>query len=459
MERPWLKSYGPGVPADIPYPEGMLVQHILEDPAARFPNRPAAILPAALGKALYAGRVSYRDLERSANRFANGLSSLGVQKGGRIGLILPNSPQFLIAFFGAIKAGAIVVVFDPLSTPHEIESQLIDCGAETVVTMTRFYPAVKQVQPNTLVTRVIATNNGEYFPPIVRAFSPLVRETQVEIGVDLDPRDYSFKQIIRRSSEAPPRVTMRPEDVALLQYARGSGDFPKGAVMTHRNLVSNCLQSTAWRTDAEAGHEVALCIVPFSRLYGMQFGMFDNLFLGGALILLAAVELKQVLRVIGKYQPTVLLGDTALYSELLKYPAIGKYGLRSIRAFLCNPAPLPDEVLKGWENLTGESLVGVYGVSGSGLVTHASPIHVNRPPGGIGLPLPGTLARIVDEKSSSVELAAGQTGKLAVKGEQLFEGYWNRPEETAKAILDGWFITGELARMDAEGFFYLVSKD
>jgi long-chain acyl-CoA synthetase len=458
MNRPWLKFYEPGVPEEIPYPEGMLVHHFLENTAERFPNRPAIILPTGFGKNLYEGRVTYRDLDRAANRFANGLERLGIQKGDRVALMLPNSPQFLIAYFGALKLGAVVVAFDPLCTPQEIERQLVDCGTETVVTMIQFYPIVKQAQANTLVTRVIATNIKEYFPAAVRAFSALARGKQEAFGVDLDPRDYSFKQILRRSSEAPLQVPIRPEDVALLQYSRAAKGIPMGAVLTHRNLVSNCLQATAWRTDAESGHEVALCVIPFFHLYGMQTAMLVNLFLGSALILFARFELEHALMAIDKYQPTVFPGDPTLYTALVEYPPIRSYNLRSIRVCLSGPEPLPDGVQEGWETLTGGRLVEAYSLTESGPLTHANPIHGERKQGSIGVPLPGTLARIVDPDAINVELGSGQVGKLAIKGEQVFKGYWNRPEETTNDLKDGWLITGDLARMDEDGFFYLLER-
>ena len=228
MDKPWLKFYEPGVPEEIPYPEGMLVHHILEQAAARFPNRPATIFPTGLGKRLYEGRVSFRDLDRSANRFANGLASLGIRKGDRVGLILPNSPQFLIAYFGALKAGAVVIAFNPLCTPQEIERQLVDSGAETVVTMTKSYPAVKQVQANTLVTRVVATSIKEYSHPVVRSLFTFVQENEESSRVEMDRRDYSFKQMLRQSSESHPDLPIAPDDVAVLQYTGGTTGSPKG---------------------------------------------------------------------------------------------------------------------------------------------------------------------------------------------------------------------------------------
>lgn len=458
MDKPWLRFYEPGVPEEIPYPEGMLVHEILEHTAARFPNRPATIFPSLLGKDLYEGRLSYRDLERAANRFANGLIALGIQKGDRVALILPNSPQFLIAYFGALKAGAVVIAFNPLYTPHEIERQLIDCGAETVVTMTKFYPAVKQVQANTLVTRVIATNIKEYFHPFIRAVFSRTREKKEGFHVKLDPRDYSFKLMLHGAPDTRPEVPITAKDIALLQYTGGTTGVPKAAMLTHQNLVSNCLQCAAWRTDAEPGHEVALCIIPFFHLYGMQVALLNNIFVGGALILFPRFELEPALIAIDKYQPTVFPGVPTLYIALLNYPAIGKHNLRSIRVCLSGAAPLPAEVQKAWEALTGGRLVEGYGMTEAGPLTHANPIHGQGKSGSIGIPVPGTLARVVDPEFPDIELRVGEVGELAVKGPQVFQGYWNRPDETAKTLRDGWLITGDFAQMDEDGFFYIVER-
>jgi long-chain acyl-CoA synthetase len=458
MDKPWLKSYEPGVSEEIEYPEGMLVHHILEQSAERFPNRPATIFPAPVGENLYEGRLSYRDLENAANRFANALLALGIQKGDRVALILPNSPQFLISYFGALKAGAVVAAFNPIYTPAEIERQLIDCGAETVVTMTKFYPAVKQVQAMTRVTRVIATNIKDYFHPVVSALFSIAREKQEGFRVPLDRRDYSFRLMLRRSTEARPQITLSPDDIALLQYTGGTTGVPKAAILTHRNLVSNCLQSVVWRTEAEPGNEVALCIIPFFHLYGMQIAMLNNVYLGGALILLPKFDARQAVMAIDKYQPSVFPGVPTLYIALLNYPAIDKHNLHSIRVCLSGAAPLPVEVQRSFEALSGGRLVEGYGMTESGPLTHANPIHGTRREGSIGLPVPSTLARIVDPEFPNVELRVGEVGELAIQGPQVFQGYWNCPEDTAKTLVDGWLITGDLARMDEEGFFYIVER-
>ena len=458
MDKPWLKFYEPGVPEEIIYPEGMLVHHILEQSADRFPNRPATIFPAAVGKNLYEGRLTYRDLERASNCFANALIQLGIQKGDRVALILPNSPQFVIAYFGALKAGAIVIAFNPLYTPHEIERQLNDCDAETVVTMTKFYPAVKSVQANTRVTRVITTNIKEYFHPLVSTLFTVAKEKKEGFRVHLDRRDYSFKMMLRGANDARPQIAGNPDDVALLQYTGGTTGIPKGAILTHRNLVSNCLQTAAWRTDAEVGHEAALCVIPFFHLYGMQIAMLNNIYLGGALILFPKFELEHTLMAIDKYQPTVFPGVPTLYIAIINYKDAHKHNLRSIRVCLSGAAPLPQEVQTAFEMLSGARLVEGYGLTESGPLSHANPIHGERRVGSIGLPVPSTRARIVDPEFPEVELPVGAVGELAIQGPQVFQGYWNRPDETSKTLHNGWLITGDIARMDEDGFFYIVER-
>lgn len=458
MDEAWLKFYEPGVPVEIPYPEGMLVHHIFENTATRFPNRPVTVFPLRIGKGLYEGRVSYRDLDRAVNRFANGLATMGIRKGDRVALALSNAPQFLISFFGALKAGAIVVALDPQSPPEDLERKLIDSGAETVVTMHQFYRTIKEIQAKTLVTRVIATNIREYYPPAARSIFSLKREKMDAQSIELDRRDYSFKQILRGSSETSPSVQVGAEDIAILQYSGGIETAPKGAILTHRNLVSNCLQSSAWRTEAEPGREVALCVTPFFHSYGMQMAMLGDILLGGALILFPVFEPEIVLASIEKYRPSFFPAVPAVYIALLNYPAVRKYNLQSIRTYLSGVAPLPIEVQKGWEALSGARLVECFGSKESGPFALANPIHGKRKPGSIGIPTPGTQARIVDPESDGAELSPGHLGELALKGPQVFKGYWNRADETAKTLREGWLLTGDLAQVDEDGFFYVVNR-
>ncbi|TAH51287.1 MAG: long-chain fatty acid--CoA ligase [Chloroflexota bacterium] len=458
MNRPWQKMYEKGVPEEIVYPEGMVVTDILDHAAARFPNSAATIFPTALGSRMFAGRLSYRDLEEATNRFANALIQLGVQKGDRVALLFPNSPQFVIAFFGALKAGAVAIAFNPIYTEYEIERQLNDCGAETVVTMTKWYPAIKKVQANTRVTRVIATNIKDYFHPLASLLFTLAKEKQEGFRVQLDPKDYSFKMMLQNASPAKPNVPLTPDDVALLQYTGGTTGVPKGAVLTHRNLVANCLQSSAWFTTAQDGKEITLAVIPFFHMYGMQIGMLLTMYKAGALVLFPRFDLDQAFIAIDTYKPTIFPGVPALYIALINSPDVHKHDLRSVRMCLSGAAPLPQEVQTGFEMLSGGRLVEGYGMTESSPLTHANPINGERRAGSIGVPVPSTDARIVDPENPAQELPHGAVGELAIKGPQVFQGYWNRPEESVNTLRDGWLITGDIARMDDEGFFYIVER-
>lgn len=458
MDRPWHRMYEKGVPTDIEYPDGMVVPDLLEQAAADLPGNTATIFPTAIGNRMMAGRLTYRDLDRAANRFANALIALGVQKGDRVALLLPNSPQFVIAYMGALKAGAVVIAFNPIYTTHEIERQLNDCGAETIVTMTRWYPQVKQVQANTRVTRVVTTNIKEYFHPIAARLFTLAREQKEGFRVPLDRQDYSFKMMLAGAGDSKPNVPLAPDDVALLQYTGGTTGAPKGAVLTHRNLVANCLQSVAWFTTARRGQEVTLAVIPFFHMYGMQIAMLLTIKLAGALVLFPRFELEQSFLAIDTYKPTIFPGVPALYIALINSPDVHKHDLHSISMCLSGAAPLPQEVQTSFEMLSGGRLVEGYGMTEAAPLTHANPIYGERRAGSIGVPVPGTDARIIDPENPDTVLPAGAVGELAVKGPQVFGGYWDRPEDSASTLRNGWLVTGDIARMDDDGFFYIVER-
>lgn len=458
MDKPWVKFYDKGVPARLDYPPDLLVHRFLEKTAEKFPDRPATIFPAAVGKKLLAGMLTFRDLEDAANRFANALASLGVKKGDRVAIHLPNTPQFVISYFGALKAGAIVTAFNPLYTAPEVERQLNDCGAETMVTMTKFYPIVKQVQAKTKVKRVIVTNIKEYFHPVVKTLFTLAREKKDGHRVAVDPKDYGFGALLSRASATRPNVPLRPEDIALLQYTGGTTGIPKGAVLTHRNLGSNLVQSAAWRPDSRPGQESSICVLPFFHLYGMQVGMNNMIYLGGAMILFPRFEIDLVLMAIDHYKPTLFPGVPTLYIAINNYKDIAKHDLKSIRACLSGAAPLPLEVETQFEKSISGKVVEGYGLTESGPVATSNPIAGLRKSGSIGIPFPDTELKVVDPENPAHDLAIGEVGEIAIKGPQVFQGYWNRPEETTRALHNGWLITGDIGKQDTDGYFYIVER-
>lgn len=458
MNRPWLKFYDKGVKPNLEYPPDLVLPGLLERSAEKFPDHRATIFPGALGHRLYESVLTYRQLDEAANRFANALIALGVKKGDRVAIHLPNSPQFLISFFGAFKAGAIVITFNPVYTAPEVERQLNDCGAETIVTMTRFYPMVNQVRAKTKLRHVIVTNIKDYFHPLLKTLYTLAREKKAGDRVAVDPKDYDFRDLLRRSSATRPSVPVKADDVALLQYTGGTTGIPKGAVLTHRNLVSNVMQIDAWRTDIEPGKEMALCVLPFFHVYGLQVGMIHSVYNAGAMVLFPRFEIDPVFAAIDKYKPTNFPGVPTLYNAIKSHPDIGKHDLKSIRVCLSGAAPLPLEVQTQFEKLTGGKLVEGYGLTETSPVATCNLINGTRKPGSIGVPLPDTEVKIVDPEDPKRDLPVGEVGEVAIKGPQVFRGYWNRSDETAKVLFDGWFITGDIGKQDDDGYFYIVER-
>lgn len=460
MNQPWLKHYDPGVKPKLDYPSDLSVPRLLEISAEKYPDNPAVLFPALLGHSLLAGKLTYRQLDQAANRFANALIALGVKKGDRVAIHLPNTPQFPIAFYGAFKAGAIVIAFNPVYTAPEVERQLNDCGAETIVTLTRFYPLIQQIRAKTKLKRVIVTSIKDYFHPLVKTLYSVAREKKEGDRVAIAPGDHAFLDLLARSSAAPPspRVATNADDIALLQYTGGTTGIPKGAVLTHRNLYSNVVQVGAWRTDVQPGKEVTMCILPFFHVYGLQVGMQNAVFLGGSMVMFPRFEIDTVLAAIDKYHPTTFPGVPTMYNALRNNPEIKKHDLSSIRVCLSGAAPLPLEVQTQFEKLISGKLVEGYGLTETSPVAVSNPTGGKRKSGSVGMPLPDTDVKIVDPEDPKKEMPLGEVGEVAIEGPQVFQGYWQRADETAKVLFDGWFITGDIGRMDEDGYFYLVER-
>src|SRR5712692_3906307 len=289
MDKPWLKFYETNVPATLTYPAQPLFQ-LLDNAVAKFPNRPAIYF--------FDERISYRTLASYVNRFANALIALGVKKGDRVAVHLPNSPQFVIAYYGALRAGAVVAAHSPLYTQSELEHQLNDCGAETIVTLTLTYNRVKSAQPKTKVRNVIVSNIKDFFPPLLKALFTLFREKKEGHRADVQAGDPMLMRLLLRFPDTPPPVDVRADDIALLQYTGGTTGLPKAAMLTHRTLVTNVMQTAHWNPQAEVGKEVFVCVLPFFHLYGQQIGINHAIYLASSLILFPRYERKPVLQAI-----------------------------------------------------------------------------------------------------------------------------------------------------------------
>jgi long-chain acyl-CoA synthetase len=450
--RPWTTHYDPGVPASLVYPRVPL-QAILDDTSESQPNAVATIF--------FNRKRTYKSISDDAWRFANGLRRLGLQKGDRVALLLPNTPQFVVAFYGALRAGAIVVPCNPVYTPTELHHQLADSGARFVVVLSRLYPVVKAARPGTEVDHVIVTNIKEEMPPLTRALFTLAKEKKGGHRQPFkgDPGAVAFREVLSAPAE-PFAEGTGPDDVALLQYTGGTTGISKGAMLSHRALVANTLQCRAWFTNLRDGQDAAVALMPFFHVYGLTVVMSLAVEAGATLILEPQFELERLLKDIQRYRPKLFSGAPRIYNAINNSPLAAKYDLRSIEACISGSAPLLVETHRRFVELTGARLVEGYGLTEAAPVTHCNPIFGKgkQKIGTIGVPFPDVESRIVDAETGEREMPIGEPGELVLRGPQLMDGYYQRPDETAQTIRDGWLHTGDIATVDADGYVTIVDR-
>lgn len=451
-ERPWLAYYDEGVPETIAVPN-IPLQHLLRSAVRRFPLRWALIYEGA--------RMTYRRLNQEANRFANLLHARGIEKGDRVMLLLPNLPQLLIAFFGVMKAGAVAVFTMPTNPPEELVREIADSGARLLVTVNQFCEVASHALTETPLEHVIFTNAAEYLPPIKRfglVFKPALRRS-LALKVDLGERMSLWHRALYSHSHTSPEVHVAPEDLAVIQYTGGTTAAPKGVMLTHANLVVNALQARHWMPAAQEGRERFLCVLPFAHAYGLTAALNTGVAVGATLILKPRYEVQDALKSIQKHKPTIFPGVPHMYVEISNTPGVRKFGVEAINACISGAAPLPVEVQERFEKLTRGRLVEGYGLTEASPITHANPLNGLRKVGSIGVPMPNTEARIVSLADVRKVMPTGQIGELAVRGPQVMRGYWNDEAATRQALTpDGWLLTGDVAQMDADGYFTIVAR-
>lgn len=450
-ERPWLANYESDVPPTIDVPR-LPITRLLNRAWRRFPGRPAVVF--------LDSTLTYRSLSAQAGRFANALQSLGVEKGTRVMLLLPNVPHLVIAYYGALRLGAIVVMGNPLADVAEVTRQAQHSGAEVLVTLTRFQETARAVQAYSGVRHIIYANVKDYLSPLRWLGFTLLREKQGGHVLKEPPgeNEHRWAALLRQFKPQPPEVEVGAEDTAVIQFTGGTTATPKGVTLSHRNLVANVMQIRAWLPSARDGQEVILCVVPFSHVYGMTAAMNLAVATGASMILLPAFDTEKVLEAIREYRPTIFPGVPAMYVAINHFPNVRQYRIDSVRACISGAAPLPIEVKEAFEKLTKGKLVEGYGLSEAGPVTHVNPIEGENQAGSIGLPLPNTEARIVDLKTGR-PVKPGQIGELHVRGPQVMQGYWQDEAGTAEVLdADGWLHTNDVARMDADGYFQIISR-
>ncbi|NGQ94420.1 long-chain fatty acid--CoA ligase [Brevibacillus sp. SYP-B805] len=451
VAKPWIASYPPEIPASLEYPRVPLT-HFLVEAASAYPQHAALYF---MGK-----RISYGELLTMSYRFAHALIARGVKKGDRIAIMLPNAPQAVVAFYGALFAGATVVMTNPLYTERELIHQLNDSGAETIITLDMLYNRVRSVKASTPLKRIIITSVADFLPFVKKLFYPLAQRKQgqkppqIPYGDDTE----SFLSLLKESAANPVEVEVDPErDLALLQYTGGTTGVSKGVMLSHRNLVANAYQCQAVLYKMKPGNERIVGALPLFHVYGLTAVMNVGIKMAGEIILIPRFDVKQILTTINKLKPTIFPGAPTMYIALINHPDLPKYDLSSIEACVSGSAPLPVEVQQRFEAITKGKLVEGYGLTEASPVTHSNPLWGHRISGSIGLPWPDTDCKIVDPVTGE-ELPQGEIGELAVSGPQVMLGYWNRPEETAATLKDGWLLTGDMAYMDEKGYFYIVDR-
>ncbi len=452
-DRPWLERYDEGVPHKIDYPEVPLF-YFLEESARKYPDQPCTIFKGA--------KISYQEMNTITDRLAAGLSDLGIKKGDRVGIFIPNTPQFVMAYFAALKLGAIVVATNPLYTAREIEHQANDSGMEIMIVMSNFYDQVKAVQPKTKIKKFVVTNIKETLPPITAFLFTLLKEKKAGFRIELAEGDVWMQDLINaHSPEDRPQVEVGPDDDAIFQYSGGTTGTPKAAIAMHRNLVANTLQIKNWMVSCEEGSEVVLMAIPLYHVYGMVAGMNYALTAGASLVMVPnARDIKDDLDNLQKYKATIFPAVPALYNAINNWPDViaGKYDLSSIKACISGSAALMRETKEKFEAVTGGVVFEGYGLSEAPTATHCNPQMGENRTGSIGLPFPDVDARIISLDDEVTVLGPGEVGELVIKGPQVFKGYFNMPTETKNALRDGWLYTGDIASMDEDGYFYIVDR-
>jgi long-chain acyl-CoA synthetase len=452
VTTPWLDNYPPGVPEHVAVPRTSLAC-LLDDTARDFPHAPALH---------FEGRTtSYAQLAEQARRFAGALAGLGVGRGTRVGLVLPNCPQAVVALFGALRLGAVVVQNNPLYTERELGYQLGDAGAEVVVCLDLVYERVKALRGQTAMREVIVTSVVDELPAVKRALAPYTKRGKAATAAIA--RDEPVRRWRELLGSAPqgledPADVDPDRDLALLQYTGGTTGLSKGVMLSHANLRANVEQVRAWFPDADPSREVMMAVLPFFHVYGLTVCLLLGIRIGAALVLLPRFDLDGVLSAVDRFRPTLFPGVPTMYVAINRAVEKGGHDLSSIKACLSGAAPLPMEVAERFERFSGGRLVEGYGLSESSPVAIANPIYGKRKAGTIGMPLPDTVARVADPSDPDRTMPVGEMGELAISGPQVMQGYWNRPEESAQVLRDGWLLTGDMAVMDDEGYFTIVDR-
>ena len=451
MDCPWFSSYDKGVPHDIVIPEGGL-QNILDTAAETYGQREAIVFQNT--------HISYRELKELAEKLAASLRRRGVRPGDRVSIMLPNLPQTFIAFWGVMKAGAVAVMTNPLYMESELTHQIKDSGAKHLITLDIFWPKIAALreQLELDVCYVTRVRDALKFPlSWLQPFSARRQGTWVPVPFD-GKEVVAWKDLFKTTERLSVEVADAHETIALLQYTGGTTGLSKGAMLTHANLLANLTQLMAIIQQPPEKEHVFLALLPLFHVFGLTITLLLPARMAARVVPMPRYVPADMLEAFKKYQFTAFIGAPSVYISLLQQKNLAQYDLHHIIFCISGSAPMPVEWLKKFEEVTGTPITEGFGLTEASPVTHANPVFGKQKPGSIGVPVPGTLARIVDTEDGERVLAHNEIGELVIKGPQVMKGYWNRPEETARTIRDGWLYTGDIAYMDEEGYFYIVDR-
>lgn len=438
----WHRHYPEGMPNSIDLPNISLYD-FLEQAANRYPDNTAIIFQNH--------ELTYGELKERVDRIATALHELGIKKGSRVAIMLPNCPQLVISYYAIMRLGAIAVMVNPMYTERELAYILKDSGVATLIYYDKMQPKVMNLLADTAIEILLATSVQQYLA--------LGHDLNQAVGGGGVKEILSFEQLLVKSLPTPPEVALDiDEDIVVLQYTGGTTGVVKGAMLTHRNLAGNVIQTRHWLRELRDGQERFFCVLPFFHIFAMTTCMNLSVYLASTMILIPRLEAMNLLKQIVMYQPTVFQGVPSLYVAVIANPEVKKYDLSSIRVCLSGGAPLPAEVQQRFEAVTGAKLVEGYGLTEASPVTQCNPLNNQKVDGSIGLPIPNTEIKIVDLETGSQELPIGAVGELCIRGPQVMKGYWQMPEETAKVLRHGWLYTGDIARLDEKGFTYIVDR-
>ena len=451
QDKPWLKSYQKGVPEHVKYEE-ICMPDVLERTAAQFPKNDALIFQGY--------KLNFTQLKEMVDKFATCLTDFGVKKGDAVAILLPNMIPCEVAYYAILKIGAITVMNNPLYSDRELEHQFNDSGSKVLITLDLLGNRMIDLRPKTKVKQIVITSIGDYLPFPKSLLFPLVaKKKKLAADVKAAPDVYKWKDCIAKYQPNPPKVKNSFNDVAMYQYTGGTTGVSKGVELTHANLSKQVQQLAAWFPDFENGTEIMLGALPYFHVFGMSCSMNLSVSRGWSQVLVPKPQPEPLLEAIRHFKPTFAPLVPTMYIGMLSHPDLKKTNMSCIKGCFSGSAPLPLEVISDFEKITGAVIVEGFGMTETTPVTHTNPFAGGaRKVGSIGVPISDTLCRIVDLENGTQDVPLGERGELIVKGPQIMRGYKGKPEETANTLKDGWIYTGDIATMDADGYFAIVDR-